>query len=66
MWNLLREEYSRTTIKLSTIEERFGQEVTRELLCFKSGFSAVRVRVECADGFFNIFIDICVVGIFRV
>jgi hypothetical protein len=66
MGNLLWEEYSCTPIKLSTIKERFGQEITRELLGLESGFSAVRVCVERADGFFDIFIDIRVVGIFCI
>jgi hypothetical protein len=66
MWNLLRKEDSRTTVKLSTVKERFCQEITGQLFCLESGLSAVRIRVECADGFFDIFIDIRVVGIFRV
>jgi hypothetical protein len=63
MWDLLGEEDSRTPIKLSTIKERFGQEITRELLRFKSGFLAVWVRIKRADGFFNVFIDVRVVAI---
>jgi hypothetical protein len=66
MGNLPWEEYSCAPIKLSTIKERFGQEITRELLGLESGFSAVRVCVERADGFFDIFIDIRVVGIFCI
>ena len=60
------EEDPRATIKLSTIKERFGQKIARELLGLKSGFSAVRVCVERADGFFDVFIDIRVICIFRV
>ena len=60
------EEDSRATIKFSTIKERFGQKITRKLLCLKSGFSAVWICVERADGFFDVFIDIRVICIFRV
>jgi len=66
MWNLLGKKDFRAPIKLPTVEERFGKKVTRELFCLKSSFSAVRICVERADGFFNILIDIRVVGIFRV
>lgn len=66
MWDLLREEDTRTTIKLSTVKERFSQKITRELLGLKSGFSAVGICVERADGFFDVFIDIRVICIFRI
>lgn len=66
MWDLLGEEDTRTTIKLSTVKERFSQKITRELLRLESGFSAVRVCVECADRFFNVFIDIRVICISRI
>jgi len=66
MRDLLWKKHSRTPVKLSTIKERFGQKITGELLCLESGFSAVRVRVERADGFFDIFVNIRVVGIFCV
>ena len=63
MRDLLWKKHSRTPVKLSTIKERFGQKITGELLCLESGFSAVGICVECADRFFDIFIDI---GIVRV
>jgi len=66
MWDLLWEEDSRTTIKLSTIKERFRQKIPRELLRFKPGFPTVGVCVERADGFFDILVDIRVVGIVRI
>jgi hypothetical protein len=66
MWDLLWEEDSRATIKLSTVKKRFGQKITRELLCLESGFSAVGICVERADGFFDVLVDICIVGIFRI
>jgi hypothetical protein len=62
----LGKENSRATIKLSTIKERFGQKIARKLLCLKPGFSAVRVRVERADGFFDVLIDIRVISIFCI
>lgn len=66
MWDLLWEKYARTPIELSTIEERFGQKITRELLGLESGFSAVGICVERADGFFDVFVNIRVVGIFCI
>lgn len=66
MWDLLWEEDSRATIKLSTVKERFGQKITRELLGLESGFSPVRIRVERADGFFDVFVNIRVIGIFCI
>lgn len=66
MWDLLGEEDSRATIKFSTVKERFGQKIARKLFGLESGLSAVRVRVERADGFFNILIDIRVIGIFCI
>ena len=66
MWDLLWEEDSRTPIKLSTIKERFGQKITRELLGLESGFYAVGICVERADGFFDIFVNIRVIGIFCI
>lgn len=66
MWNLLGKKDSRTPIKLSTIKEGLCQKIARKLLCLKSGFSAVGVRVERADGFFDVLIDIRVVCIFCI
>ena len=66
MGNLPWEEYSCAPIKLSTIKEGLCQKIARKLLCLKSGFSAVGVRVERADGFFDVLIDIRVVGIFCI
>lgn len=61
MGNLLREEYACTAIELSAIEEGFGQQVSRKFLGFESSFSAVRVRVERADGIIYVLIDICII-----
>lgn len=64
MWDLLRKKHFCATIKLSTVEERFGQKISREFLGLEPGFSTVGICVECADGFFDVFIDIRIVGIF--
>lgn len=61
MWDLLREEYTCTAVEFSTVEEGFGQQVSREFLGFKSGFSTVRIRVERANGLFHVLVDIGVV-----
>lgn len=66
MRDLLREKHSRTAIELPTIKERFGQQIAREFLGLESGFSAVGICVERADGFFDVLVDICVVGVFRI
>jgi len=66
MRDLLGKEDSRATIEFSTIKERFGQKIARELLCLESGLPAVGICVERADGFFDILVHIRVVGIFRI
>lgn len=66
MRDLLWKEDSRAPIKLATIKESFGQKITRELFRLESGFSAVGICVEGADGFFDIFVDIRVVRIVRI
>jgi hypothetical protein len=65
MWHLLRKKDSCTSIELTTVKERFCQQIPREFLRLKSGFFAIRVRVKCADRFFEVLVDVGIVGIFR-
>jgi hypothetical protein len=63
MRNLLREEYSSTTVELSAIKERFGQQVARKLSRLKSGLLAVGVCVEGVDGLLDILVDISIASV---
>jgi hypothetical protein len=58
--DLLREKYSSTTVELSAIEERFGQQVARELSRLQSGFLAVGVCVEGVDGLLDVLVNISI------
>jgi hypothetical protein len=63
MRNLLREEDSSTTVELSAIKERFGQQVSRKLSRLESGLLAVGVCVEGVDGLLDVLVDISIASI---
>jgi hypothetical protein len=63
MRNLLREEYSSTTVELSAVKERFGQQVARELSRLKSGLLAVCVCVEGVDGLLDVLVNISIASV---
>jgi hypothetical protein len=63
MRNLLREEDSSTTVELSAIKERFGQQVARKLSRLESGLLAVGVCVEGVDGLLDVLVDISIASI---
>jgi hypothetical protein len=63
MRNLLRKENSSTTVELSAIKERFGQQVARKLSRLKSGLLAVGVCVERVDGLLDVLVNVSVAGI---
>jgi hypothetical protein len=63
MRDLLGEENSSTTVELSAIKERFGQQVARKLSRLKSGLLAVCVCVEGVDGLLDVLVDISIAGV---
>lgn len=45
MRDLLWKKNFRTTVKLATVKERLGEQISRVLFCFESGFLSIDIDV---------------------